>query len=49
MRRDVGTAIDLDCFEALSTLLGGETGERQTEAPAVEFVRALAEDYHQAA
>ena len=49
MRREVGTAIDPECFDALCTVLVGEAGERQNEAPAVEFVRALAEDYTQAA
>jgi putative nucleotidyltransferase with HDIG domain len=49
MRREVGTAVDAECFEALCTVLVGEAGERRNEAPAVEFVRALAEDYHQAA
>jgi putative nucleotidyltransferase with HDIG domain len=49
MRREVGTAVDAACFEALCTVLVGEAGERRAEAPAVEFVRALAEDYHQAA
>ena len=49
MRREAGTAIDAACFDALCTVLVGEAGERRNEAPAVEFVRALAEDYHQAA
>jgi HD-GYP domain-containing protein (c-di-GMP phosphodiesterase class II) len=49
MQRHVGSGIDPDCFDALCSVLVGEAGERQNEAPAVEFVRALAEDYHQAA
>jgi HD-GYP domain-containing protein (c-di-GMP phosphodiesterase class II) len=49
MRRQVGSGIDPDCFDALCSVLVGEAGERRNEAPAVEFVRALAEDYHQAA
>jgi len=47
MRREVGTAVDPDCFAALHSVLG--TVPQHEEVPAVQTVRALAEDYHQAA
>jgi hypothetical protein len=51
MRREVGSAIDPTCFEALEIALSGETLERlhATDVPAVRLVSALAEDYRQAA
>jgi putative nucleotidyltransferase with HDIG domain len=51
MRREVGSAIDPTCFEALQIAIHDETLDRQsaTEVPAVRLVSALAEDYRQAA
>jgi HD-GYP domain-containing protein (c-di-GMP phosphodiesterase class II) len=51
MQREVGTAIDADCFEGLKTALNAESPARShaSEVPAVRHVPALAEDYRQAA
>jgi putative nucleotidyltransferase with HDIG domain len=48
MKRDVGTAIDPDCFAAMQTALTTPR-EGTEEAPPVENVRELSEDHHQAA
>lgn len=48
MGREVGTAIDPVCFDALRSVLIGEGG-REHQVPAVKLVPTLAEDYHQAA
>jgi putative nucleotidyltransferase with HDIG domain len=48
MRRDVGSAIDSDCFAALRTAL--EIPREDVDAvPPARVVKALAEDHHQAA
>ena len=49
MKRDVGTALDPDCFNALRVVLTSEVVAPPVELPAVQFVPALAEDYLQAA
>jgi putative nucleotidyltransferase with HDIG domain len=51
MRREVGSAIDPTCFEALQIAIHGEEVERPGagEVPAVRLVSTLAEDYRQAA
>lgn len=50
MRRDVGVALDADCYAALRVVLTDQRpAEAPPAAPAVEFVPALAEDYVQAA
>jgi len=49
MRRDVSTAIDPLCFEALDTVLKRSTLAQAGEAPAARYVPALSEDYCQAA
>jgi HD-GYP domain-containing protein (c-di-GMP phosphodiesterase class II) len=48
MGRELGTAIDPDCFDALQTVLNG-LPEDSTGTPAVHMVPALQNDYHQAA
>jgi putative nucleotidyltransferase with HDIG domain len=48
MAREVGRGIDPDCFAALHHVLS-EMPPLQEEVSAVASVRALAEDYHQAA
>jgi putative nucleotidyltransferase with HDIG domain len=49
MGREIDVAIDRECFEALGAVLTADVNDRADQAPAVEVVRALAEDYHQAA
>jgi putative nucleotidyltransferase with HDIG domain len=51
MGREVGSAIDPTCFEALQIVLSGEMPRRlpTAEVPAVTFVPSLADDYRQAA
>jgi putative nucleotidyltransferase with HDIG domain len=49
MGREIDVAIDRECFEALRAVLTADVNDRADQAPAVEVVRALAEDYHQAA
>lgn len=50
MRRDVGTAIDPDCYAALRVVLAHQAAaDEQAAVPAVSVVPALAEDYTQAA
>jgi putative nucleotidyltransferase with HDIG domain len=51
MGREVGSAIDPTCFEALQIVLRGEIPRRlpTAEVPAVTIVPALADDYRQAA
>jgi putative nucleotidyltransferase with HDIG domain len=51
MRREVGTAIDAECFAALQSVLPTVTPARPPyeDTPAAVFVPALAEDYGQAA
>lgn len=50
MQREVGTAIDPTCFEALQIAVGGEMVNRSAaEVPEVRVVSSLAEDYRQAA
>jgi putative nucleotidyltransferase with HDIG domain len=51
MRREVGTAIDAECFAALQTVLPTLTPARTREegTPAAVFVPGLADDYRQAA
>jgi HD-GYP domain-containing protein (c-di-GMP phosphodiesterase class II) len=49
MRRDVGTGIDPDCFDAITKVLSDTTGNDSAEIPAARLVPSLAEDYHQAA
>jgi HD-GYP domain-containing protein (c-di-GMP phosphodiesterase class II) len=49
MRRDVGTAIDPSCFDGLELVLNSVPGPITQALPAARFVKALAEDYHQAA
>jgi HD-GYP domain-containing protein (c-di-GMP phosphodiesterase class II) len=46
--REVGTAIDPDCFDALQTVLNG-LPEESSGTPAVHMVPALQHDYQQAA
>ena len=48
MGRDVGTAIDPDCFRALEHVLV-DAAEDAPDVPAVKLVPELGEDYHQAA
>jgi putative nucleotidyltransferase with HDIG domain len=49
--REVGTAVDASCFEALRTVLQADALHRSTatEVPAAKVVPALSEDYRQAA
>jgi putative nucleotidyltransferase with HDIG domain len=49
MRRDVGTAIDPICFEALESVLQREEIAQRGDVPAARHVPALSEDYRQAA
>lgn len=50
MQREVGTAIDPTCFEALQIAVeGGMLEHPAAEVPEVRFVSSLAEDYRQAA
>lgn len=50
MGREVGTAIDANCYGALEVVLTGALiGPAQGDVPAVRLERSLAEDYHQAA
>ena len=49
MRREVGAAIDPDCFAALDDVLRHVPIVAGADAPAVQVVAALSEDYHQAA
>lgn len=49
MRRDVGTALDPDCFAALAETLADAERRHDYVAPAVQLVPALCEDYQQAA
>ena len=50
MKRDVGAAIDPDCFTALAGVLETTAGHARDEnIPAARSVPALAEDYAQAA
>jgi putative nucleotidyltransferase with HDIG domain len=51
MGREVGSAIDPTCFEALQIVIHDETVDREsaTDVPAVRIVSTLAEDYRQAA
>ncbi|MEQ1575127.1 MAG: HD domain-containing phosphohydrolase [Vicinamibacterales bacterium] len=49
MKRDVGTGIDPDCFQALEHVLDRTPALSGAEAPAVQVVPALSEDYEQAA
>jgi HD-GYP domain-containing protein (c-di-GMP phosphodiesterase class II) len=50
MGREVGTAIDPDCYSALASVLHTAPGRAATEqTPAARSVPALAEDYDQAA
>ena len=49
MRREVGTALDPACFDALRGAVDGVVVTAPPEVPAARLVSALAEDYHQAA
>jgi putative nucleotidyltransferase with HDIG domain len=49
MGREVGAAIDGECFEALRVVLDRDVNDHGEDVPAVRAVRALSEDYHQAA
>ncbi len=49
MRREVGTALDPACFDALRGAVDGALVTAPPEVPAARLVSALAEDYHQAA
>jgi putative nucleotidyltransferase with HDIG domain len=49
MKRDVGLALDPDCFAALRVLLTTTNLAPEAVPPAVQLVPALAEDYIQAA
>jgi putative nucleotidyltransferase with HDIG domain len=49
MKRDVGTALDPECFAALRVVLTSDVVAPQEPLPAVQLVPALAEDYLQAA
>jgi HD-GYP domain-containing protein (c-di-GMP phosphodiesterase class II) len=49
MRREVGGALDAQCFAALQGCVSGEPDAATYAAPAVHLVSTLAEDYHQAA
>jgi HD-GYP domain-containing protein (c-di-GMP phosphodiesterase class II) len=50
MRRDVGAALDPDCYAALRVVLAHQrVADAQAAVPAVQIVPALAEDYAQAA
>ena len=49
MRREIGTAIDPDCFSAMNAVLLASPVIEPTEIPAATIVSALAEDYQQAA
>ena len=50
MRREVGSAIDPDCFAALESVLQTAPGRTLTDnTPAARSVASLAEDYSQAA
>ena len=48
MGRDVGTAIDPDCFAALQTVLPAERPGAD-DVPPAKIVPVLSEDHHQAA
>lgn len=47
--REVGTAIDPHCFEALRAIVAEPAVAAEPEVPAARLVSALAEDYYQAA
>jgi HD-GYP domain-containing protein (c-di-GMP phosphodiesterase class II) len=49
MKREVGTAIDPDCYSALDDVLRHVPIVAGADAPAVQVVAALSEDYQQAA
>jgi putative nucleotidyltransferase with HDIG domain len=49
MGRDVGTAIDGRCFEAMRDALHSAPSPAPSAVPATRLVEGLAEDYHQAA
>jgi HD-GYP domain-containing protein (c-di-GMP phosphodiesterase class II) len=49
MGREVGSALDPACFEALRTVVSASSDAPAADVPAVQLVSALAEDYHQAA
>jgi putative nucleotidyltransferase with HDIG domain len=49
MRRDIGTAIDPDCYTAVQMALHHEAAPVEASTPAVQLVPSLAEDYVQAA
>lgn len=49
MGREVGTALDPDCFKALADVLQHGHSADAAETPAAHLVTALAEDYEQAA
>jgi putative nucleotidyltransferase with HDIG domain len=49
MGKDVGTALDAQCVEALRVVIGQSQAHTVPDVPAARLVRALAEDYYQAA
>jgi hypothetical protein len=49
MGREVGAAIDSECFEAMHTVLAERVLVREGDPPAVQLVGSLAEDYEPAA
>jgi len=49
MGREVGSGLDPECFCALKDLLVGAPIPSSTNAPAVQLIAALSEDYYQAA
>jgi HD-GYP domain-containing protein (c-di-GMP phosphodiesterase class II) len=49
MGREVGTALDASCVDALRAVVDRPAAEAPPEVPAARLVPALAEDYHQAA
>jgi putative nucleotidyltransferase with HDIG domain len=49
LAKDVGKAVDSDCYEALRVVLRGAYDERMGDTPAAKLVTSLAEDYRQAA
>lgn len=48
MSQDVGSGLDIDCFEAMRDVLEGTDPAPQDEVPAARVVPSLAEDYAQA-
>ena len=49
MGKDVGTALDAQCVEALRVVIDQSQAHTVPDVPAARLVPALAEDYYQAA